>query len=297
MAGAVIGSKTTSQPVLRLSGGLFQSKINSKGNFLAFTEKNGRNLRILDLKSKDIYLVSKEKVDLSFFWAPNGFRLLFKETVFKNGELASTIKAYDIKRKASVVLDRIVGRTGTLSFDPRDFRFYLLHEKGILSKRLIYPDERLSKWQMAQRTDDGKWLIGANHITWLSNRGLTMSTVEGDQSGIQSFDISPDGSHIVWASKKGAIFISRKGEKAKVVSEGIDVKWHPAKPIFIFSKAQKNGTKVVGRDLAIGRLDGSIKVLTATPLAMENAAVWLPDGRRLLYSNLDTTDLFLMDFQ
>jgi hypothetical protein len=121
--------------------------------------------------------------------------------------------------------------------------------------------------------------------------------VEGDQSGIQSFDISPDGSHIVWASKKGTIFISQKGEKAKAVSEGIDVKWHPAKPIFIFSKAQKNGKKVVGRDLAIGRVDGSVKVLTATPLAMENAAVWLPDGKRLLYSNLNTTDLFLMDFQ
>lgn len=290
-------SKTSSKPVLRLSGGVFNNRINSKGDLLAFTDKNGRNLRILEIKTKHVYLVSTEKVDLSFFWAPNGFRLFYKETVFKDNELANTIKAYDVKRKSSIILDRIVGRTGTLSFDPRDFRFYLLHEKGVLSKRLIYPDERLSRWQMAQRTDDGKWLIGANQITWLSNRGLSMSSVEGDSSGIQSFDISPDGSHIVWASKEGRVFISEKGKKAKLVSEGIDVSWHPGKPIFIFSKTQKNGTKIVGRDLAIGRLDGSVKVITATPIAMENTPVWLPDGKRLLYSNLDTTDLFLMDFR
>ncbi|MGQ4827607.1 hypothetical protein, partial [Enterococcus faecalis] len=90
--------------------------------------------------------------------------------------------------------------TGYLSLDPRDLRLLLLGPKGIRTKHIYLPGERLARWQIAQRSDFGKWLATQQGILWVTQGGFAMRRLEDDGSGIDSFDIAPDGASLAWAT-------------------------------------------------------------------------------------------------
>lgn len=297
------GSSSTSfMPALRMDFSLHNIRANEQQTAIAFTDEDGKNLRLLDLKSRNVFLISRHKVGHSYFWAPNGFRLVYREMTrpSKNNtsKIQSVVKVYDTKLKSNVEVGRIDGPSGHLSFDPRDHRFYLLHNDGILSRRLLYPDERFSRWQVAQKTRDGRWIVSLTEIIWLSHDGLSMGAVGPDNSGIQSFDLSPDASTMVWSTKSGRIYTSKKGQKPRYIGEGRNVRWHPAKPMILCTSPRKIGSKIANWDLAIVDSLGNKVFLTETPLSDEESAEWLSAGsEKIIFTVSKSTDLFVMELK
>ena len=286
--------KPMPQGYLRLQGEASQLKSDLSGKKIAFTDPKGFNLRFLDLTTKKVYKISKHKVDGSFFWSPNGFRIFYRELVTGgkvDPAVYSVVKVYDVHLKESTELDRFKGLSGYLTFDPRDLRFNLMHAKGVLQKRISFPGERLAKWQLAQRTDEGKFIGSQKSMLWLSHAGFTMRRLLDDESGIQSFDISPDGSSVVWATFDGQIYLSRGGSHPAFIALGLDPKWHPESPIFVFSGIRKIGTKIVGHDLRLSDSEGKITSLTATGSSQERWPVWVGQ-ESVVYSLSGTTDLY-----
>ena len=68
----------TKKPWLRLDHAITRPQINRQGSRLAFVPKNGLGLRYVDLKSLKIYKITPHKVGASFFWAPDGFRVVYR---------------------------------------------------------------------------------------------------------------------------------------------------------------------------------------------------------------------------
>ena len=78
-------------PYLRFAGSVHYPKVNKQNNLLAFTNKDGFGLKIVDLKTKEVANVTLQKVSHSFFWAPNGFRLFYKEMYQLGDQVVSEI--------------------------------------------------------------------------------------------------------------------------------------------------------------------------------------------------------------
>jgi Tol biopolymer transport system component len=186
--------------------------------------------------------------------------------------------------------------TGLLTFDPRDLRFAMLSPKGIRMKRIYFPDERLAKWQVAQRKETGKWLATQGAILWMTQGGLAIRQMEDDKSGLESFALSPDGQSIAWATKSLKVYTSKAGEKPVFVGFGRDPAWHPEKHLLVFSGARMVGNTPVSFDLRLSDGRGSGKFLTVTQFSDERWPQWYPDGNKILYTMANTTDMFVMDF-
>jgi hypothetical protein len=73
-----------------------------------------------------------------------------------------------------------------------------MSSNGIKTRRIYFPDERLARWQVAQRTEKGKWIVTQRGVLWVTQGGFAMRKLEDDGSPIESFDVSPDGSMIAW---------------------------------------------------------------------------------------------------
>ena len=285
------------QPVYRTEGDLAFTKVNPQGTHLAFTNSQGHKLRILDLKTGDIFQASEQKVGDSFFWSPSGHRLFFREMYQQENKPVSAIFAYDLQQKNSHLIETLAGFSGFITFDPRDLRYALLHDNGIRLGRLDYPGQRLAKWQTAQRVQNGRWIATPKKIMWLSDGGYSMQAMIDDQSGIASFDLSPDGRSIVWATQKGQIYQAKDGKRRAVVIPGLDPSWHPMQAEFVYVKPDYRGTALLGYDLAVADSRGQTRRLRFTPQARERWPRWMPNGQQILYTIEKSTDLFVVEFE
>jgi hypothetical protein len=290
--------KTLTTPYVRANDPMEHLRLDPKGRFGAFIDGNGMGLSIVDLHSKAVSKVSEAQVGASFFWAPDGFRLFYREIApGKDGKPVSIIKAYDAYLSRSVKIDEVPGLTGYLTFDPRDLRMQLLTTNGIRTKRIYFPDERLARWQVAQRNESGKWLATQKGLLWVTQGGYAIRRLEDDGTALESFDISPDGNTAAWATNGGRIYVSKKGKKPNFIGFGRDPRWHPTKPRLLFAGARMVGNKAASYDLKIADLDGAARFLTSTQYSDERWPQWHPDGNQILYTIGKTTDLFVLDFQ
>lgn len=289
---------TVTTPFVRADNALNRMRVDPKGRYLAYVGDDGTGLTVLDLKSKSIYKVSNAQVGASFFWSPDGFRLMYREQSSKDGnEVESELKAFDCVLARSVSLEKMPFATGILTFDPRDLRMHLMSAKGIRTKRIYFPDERLARWQVSQRKETGKWLATQAGILWVTQGGYQMRRVEDDGAGLESFDVSPDGDTIAWATTTGKIYTSKAGKKPKFVGHGRDPRWHPEKPQLIYAGSRMVGNTAVSYDLRISDASGRGKFLTATQFSDERWPQWHPKGDQIIYTIGKSTDVFLAEFK
>ena len=284
------------KPWLRLADPVENVQMNRLGKGMAFTSDKGKALKYLNLKTLKVHLITPHQVDNSFFWAPDGVRIIYREHVADSKVLIkSRLRAYDIVLGKSVDISEFPEPTGILTFDPRDLRFMMLTKNGIHSNRLKFPDKREARWQMAARQVDGKYVVAQNAILWITDGGLTMNRLEDDRTGTQSFDISPDGLTIVWATKGERVYISEAGSKPKFIDYGLDPKWHPVRRQIIMAGARKIGSKTHNYDLKISDTKGVSRFLTSTQTHDERWPVFSSDVGRLYFTRTQTTDLYEMD--
>lgn len=295
-AASEVSPKTT--PWIRAEMPFFQLRVDPKGRYLAFVDREGKRLSMLDLESKNIFEVTRHFVGASFFWSPDGFRLFYREQLLtKQKHTGSRIQVYDAALHRSVVLDQLPNRTGILTFDPRDLRMQLLNGKSIRTKRIYFPDERLARWQVQQRKDNGKFLVTQNGVLWVTQGGYAMSRLEDDGSPLDSFTISPDGSTIAWATKNAKVWWSEEGKPPQLIGEGRDPHWHPTRPLLLYAGARMVGHTIVNLDLRVADPKGDARFLTQTQFSNERWPQWHPDGNQIIYTMDQSTDLYLLNFE
>lgn len=293
-----VSLRPVSEAWMRTSDALEEIKISPKGLYIAFRSAADRHLKIMDLKTKNIYLVTKNEVGSSFFWAPGDFRLIYKEMGKKkeNGEVLSRLYAFECNSKKNILIDSYQHITGTLTFDPRENKFYLLHDKGIHSKKLYYPDNRLARWQNSFSSNNGKWVTAPKGILWISREGMKMQNFNSDNSDVASFDISPDGNAITWATSNGDVYVNYSGKKNILVGKGRSPNWHPFKNMIVYSGARMVGKSVTGYDLRVYDHNSRSKWITETSYSHENWPQWSPDGKEIIFTKEKTTDVYTMVF-
>lgn len=285
---------------LRADGGLSFMRKNRDTSYIAYVPAGGTGVRILDTKGGNIFEATTAHTGGSFFWSPDSARLFFRELINKNGKITTNVKAWDAALKKTIDIESIDGSSGLLTFDPRDHRMTLMHDKGIMTKRLVFPDERLAYWQTAQRTEKGKWVASAGGLTLVTQQGFSMAKMPDDDTGIESFDISPNGNLVVWATKYGRIYAAKQGEAAKFIDFGRDPQWHPEKELFVYAGARMVGNKAASFDVKVASMNSPGSFLTNTQSRDERWPFWVtkPDskGDAIAYTSTGTTDIFTIKF-
>jgi dipeptidyl aminopeptidase/acylaminoacyl peptidase len=290
--------KVSPEAILRTEGPLAAMRLNSDKTLMAFVDDRGQSLRIMDLNTQDIYEVTPHRVGTAFFWTPDGKRLFYRELVRDGQAAMSAVKAYDTVRQSSVDLDQFAGSSGSLTLDPRDFTYYMMHEKGIASRRLDFPGERFARWQQRAKKSIalGRYIATQKSILWLSDLGLTLNALKDDSTGIESFDISPDGTTIAWATLGHQIYISHLGETPNLLGYGRDPRWHESRPLLLYAAGRVMGTQVYDYDIRISDRKGRGRFVTHSPDVKERWPQWWSESE-ILFTREGSTDLWKLRFR
>ncbi len=281
---------------MQLDTGLSFIKPNIDAKHIAFIPSGIAGIRILNTKTGKVMEPSGRHVGASFFWSPDGNRLFYRELTAEAGKTVSRIRAWDVVLNKNIEIDSFNGSSGLLTFDPRDNRLLLMYEKGIKSKKLLFPDNRLAFWQKSQRKDLGKWVMAQKGATFVTDGGFVMQKLQDDDSGIESFDISPDGSMAAWATRSGKIYTSATGAKPEFLDWGRDPKWHPEKNMLVYAGGRMVGNKPSDYDIKITSPGQKGSFLTATQHTAERWPAWHPDGKSIFYTTDGSKDLNFMGF-
>ncbi len=290
-------TNTTIKPWLRADSGVSFMRRNRDMSMIAFVPTNDSGIRVIETKTGNVYEATNQFTGGSFFWSPDNARLFFRELLQQDGKVQTIVKAWDAALRKTILVDSLQGSSGMLSFDIRDQRMMLMHDKGIMTKRLLFPDERLAQWQSANRTDKGKFIAASGGMTFVTQQGFAMSKLPDDGSGIEFFDISPNGSSAVWSTKAGKIYVSLQGEKTKFLDYGRDPQWHPKKDLIVYAGGRMVGNKASQYDLKVSSTTGAGSFLTSTQARSERWPMWSPDGNSIIYTITDTTDIVTLNFK
>jgi hypothetical protein len=292
-------STTKILPWLRLQTDVANLRANFNHSWLAYTDGHGLGLYVLNTKTSDIFEVSTSTVGPSFFWSPDGARLVYRalsKDPNKN-TIESRVLAYDTMLHRSVPMDTIKGFTGFLTYDPRDHRMFLMHREGVRSHKLTFPDQRLAKWQMNQKSDRGRWVAAPGGMLWLTQDGLAMQKLSQEEQKIESFVLSDDGKKAAWATTSGQIFVSDEGKEPLFVDWGRDPSWHNKRQLLVFAGGRMVGNKAARYDLKIADIGAQKPAvfISNTEDADERWPVWNED--KIIYTLARTTDLYQMKFE
>lgn len=286
------------KPWLRAESGVSFMRRNRDMSMIAYIPNGESGIHVIDTKSGNVYAATREFTGGSFFWSPDNARLFFRELIHPEGnKISTTVKAWDSALKKTVTIDAFKGSSGMLSFDPRDQRLMLMHEKGIMTKRLVFPDERLAYWQTAHRTDKGKFVAADGGMTYITQQGFAMDKMTDDNTGIESFDIAPNGDSVVWATKGGKIYLSMQGESARFLDFGRDPQWNPKQDLIIYAGGRMVGNKVAQYDLKMSASMGPGSFLTSSQERSERWPMWSPDGKAIIYTITGTTDILSLNLE
>ena len=287
------------KPFVRLEFTPHHMLLSKNDKFLAFTAENSEGLYVADLGSFKVISISPYRVGPGgFFFSPDGNRIFYRDhTKNDAGKPQSHLMAYDLNSHKRTILEALPRLTSYLTFDPRDFRLFMLHDQGILNKKISYPESALAKWQKAQRTDRGRWIVTQKNVIWLSNAGFTMRAQTDDGSGVANFALSPDGLSVAWSTKNGLLYRAVAGEKSVELGEGENPTWHPFRDLLLYSYPRKLGHKVLQRDLRIVDPNGSGKFVTQSQDLSELCPQWTADGKSILFAIAGSTDVYQIKFQ
>jgi Tol biopolymer transport system component len=288
--------KPNAKRILRVDTGISQLKTNINGKYLAYVPEGKLGLRVLSMDSGKIMEPSGRFIGPSFFWSPDGARLFFRELRTESGKTISYIRAWDIAQNKNIEIENFPGSSGFLTFDPRDHRILVMYDKGIKSKKLAFPDNRLANWQSSQRNGTGKWVMAQKGGVFLTESGFTMQKLSDDGSGIESFDVSPDGSTAAWATRAGRIYTSKNGLRPDFIDWGRDPKWHPERPLLVYAGGRMVGNKAADYDLKVASPGARGSFLTATQHTSERWPVWKPDGKSIFYTVEGSTEIRSLEF-
>lgn len=284
------------QAVVRTEGGMNHLTLSPNKRHLAFTNDQGRSLCIMDLTTQEVVEVTPHKTGPGFFWSPDGVRLFFRELIREGSGIVSDLVAYDTVLHQKAVLDSISGSTGFPVLNPYDNNLFMMHEKGILQKRLEFPGERPAKWQKEKKNTIGSWVVSQSAVLWLGELGLELKKMKDDASGLHSYALSPDGRRIAWATKAGRVYAAMDGTDVVVIGDGQDPSWHPFRTLLVYAAARRVGAHVYDYDLRIHNIaSGVTRKLTQTQDLKERWPIWL-NATTLLYTGGNTTDLFRLNF-
>lgn len=281
---------------MKLDTGLSHIKPNINAKHIAFIPVGRLGVRVLNTQTGKVMEPSGRFIGPSFFWSPDGNRLFYRELSAQDGKTKSRIRAWDVVQNKNIEMETFDGSSGLLTFDPRDNRLLLMYEKGIKSKKLLFPDNRLAFWQKSQRKDLGKWVMAQKGATFVTDGGFVMQKLKDDDSGIESFDLSPDGSTAAWATRSGKIFTSLNGANPEFLDWGRDPRWHPEKNILVYAGGRMVGNKAADYDIKITSPGQKGSFLTATQNAAERWPAWHPDGKSIYFTTDGSKDINIMAF-
>lgn len=290
-------SNPTVKPWLRIDAGLNHITPNIDAKFIAFIPDKKLGINILNVETGKVIEPSGQFIGPSFFWSPDGARLFYRELITNNGKTESKIKAWDVIQNKNIDVESFSGSSGFLTFDPRDNRLLVMHGKGVKSKKLLFPDNRLAFWQSGQRRELGKWVFAQKGATFVSEAGFAIQRLKDDDSGIESFHISPDGSTAAWATRAGRLYVSKDGGTPQMLDWGRDPRWHPEKLLLVYSGGRMVGNKAADYDLKIASIGSKGSFLTATQNSEERWPVWSPDGKSIYFTIPKSGELRVMHFE
>ena len=282
---------------LRLQEAIEHLRSDPHGRYLAYQVAGQNKLKVLNLKTKFIFTVTNNYVGGAFFWAPGGHRLFYRELLAdkdKKQKITSYIKVFDVSQGKSHLLTSLPSSSGLLSFDPRDLTFRLMHDKGITTKKIYYPSNRLAKWQVGRRTQGGKWLATQRGMLLVESDGRSYRKLADDDTGLASFAISPRGKAVLWSTQGGRVYLQREGEEVSFIARGRDPSWHPQGQHFAYAKAVFVGHQLVDYDLRLRDYRGQERALTRTRAARERWPVWRKGGQQILFTREQTMDIFAL---
>ncbi len=285
-----------SRPWLRVDQDIQHLSISPNSKYIAFEYAREPGLYIMEIENRNIYQVSKFDVNGSFFWSPDGFRIFLREHKLRGGAIYSTISGYDGFIHKKVDLKTFKGKSSYLNFDPRDLRFTLAHENGLFQSKIDFPSRRLKKWQSYKSIDTGKWVATKSGVFWHEAKLNKMNKIKGDMAQVDSFSISSDGLNIAWATSEGRLYVSHRGEAARLIGRGKHPSWHPRLNKLAFSAAVMIGTVVRTHDIKIMDAKGKVQKLTNTSSFNEVWPTWHPNGNQLSFARENHTDIYLIDY-
>ncbi len=255
--------------------------------WVTLIDEEKERLSIVNLRTGDQYLVTKELADSTVAWTRNSTHLFF---LASNDDERLKLKVYDLSLlKSKTIFDEVqenskinyfAALNELVLFNGKTTKAYGLDDQTGLKGNKNPSTEKMSLWN-----ESGVYM--ATYPGWKVEKKIS-----GKDSAIKNFEYSEKFNAVLWQDQNNQVFAQFENSSIVNIGEGVDPVWHPLEKKIVMSSPRYFGKKLLGYNLAIWQPARGIDYLTT----LEQKEYVKPrisnDGSALIYTKKASSSLY-----
>ena len=291
---------------------IINPQISPNGNYLAFTNRNFKGIKVYDIKRRKTIKVSElSGAGLSFTWAPGSFRLVYKTITMSrniNSRSPKAITMANVKKRkkyAIEVFDIINGfktkiyesfkPIGPPIWDNNGRRIYFLVKIGNqnIFKSYAFVYDRKNDQIQNKKYSTFYYPTPTGLLTG-SHGGTNIEKINPLNERLETVLVSPDKKSVIFETITHRLYLSNiDGSQAKFISLGTHPRWAKNNSRFVFVKTNSLQNTAYS-DIYLYSVDEKkLRRVTHTHQAMETWPIWSHSNDSIFYSLKNNKGLYV----
>ncbi len=266
------------------------------GALIAASGPSYQGIWIMDRRGQNLRQINDEPAaGFGFEWSPDGQAIVARVARFEGARRLNAVKIIYLKQQETRQLTEYRPRMAALPhWAPAGDRVFL-YEQGALeiTDAGLAPDAASKSSENAQVFFAQGQTIGTARMD-----DVQAQTIRAFENGeVLNLVVSPDRSKVAFEILGGNMYvIDRDGSNLLDLGKGYRPQWSPDSRWVVCMKTRDDGYQFTEADLwAVRASDGLPVQLTDTPERMEMNPFWSPDGRHIVFDELNSGILYALE--
>ena len=291
---------------------IINPKISPNGNYLAFTNRNFKGIKVYDIKRrKTIKVTDLSGAGLNFTWAPGSFRIVYKTIIMSrniNNNSPRAITMANVKKRkkyAIEVFDIISGfktqiyesfkPIGPPIWDNNGRRIYFLVKIGNknIFKSYAFVYDRKSDQIQNKKYSTFFYPTPTGLLTG-SHGGTNVEKINPLNKRLETTLVSPNKKKIIFETITNRLYLSNiDGSKVTFISLGTHPQWAKDSSKFVFVRTNSLQNTAYSDIFLYSVDEKKLHKITNTHQAMETWPIWSHSNNSIFYSLKNNNGLYV----
>jgi len=264
------------------------------GRYLAFTNSSYKGINVKDLETGEIQRITDEDAaGFGFEWSPDSKSIVTRVAKFENTKRLNAVKLFEVQTGIEkTLIDFKTFMPGLPRWNADGTKVYLFDGRDLSVKEAGSIPSKIKSDRKIVYTKDDQIFIGES-----LNQFNSIKPFNNQQ--YLNVNVSPDGAKVAFEVYGGNLYVMNTDGTGLIdYGKGYRPQWSADGKYITYMVTEDDGHAYTSSEIFIADVNSGQKIqLTDTDGLLEMSPSWSPDGKAIVYHEMNEGVIYLLPVQ